>query len=198
LTAAQPLPIARRALLFLPLQLMVAGLSEAAPAGHENLEYRDGRLRWPSGSAIAAIGRSGVRTNKREGDGATPAGTYPLVSVYYRGDRIAPPASNLSAIPIKPDDGWVDDPADINYNRLVSLPYPASAEQMWREDGLYDVLAVIGYNVEPAIPGLGSAIFLHVAAPDFAPTAGCIAVEKEVLLGLLPLLGPGSTITIRS
>jgi L,D-peptidoglycan transpeptidase YkuD (ErfK/YbiS/YcfS/YnhG family) len=67
---------------------------------------------------------------------------------------------------------------------------------MWREDELYDALVVIGYNIEPVIPGAGSAIFLHVAAPDFAPTAGCIAVEKEILLGLLPLLGPGSKITI--
>jgi L,D-peptidoglycan transpeptidase YkuD (ErfK/YbiS/YcfS/YnhG family) len=99
---------------------------------------------------------------------------------------------------LAPNDGWVDEPTDPRYYRLVELPYPASAEEMWREDHLYDVLVVIGYNMEPVIPGAGSAIFLHVATPDFAPTAGCVAVSKEVLLGLIPLLGPGSTIMITS
>jgi len=97
---------------------------------------------------------------------------------------------------LAPNDGWVDDPTDTNYNRLVPLPYPASAEQMWRDDDLYDALVVIGYNLAPVIPGAGSAIFLHIATPDFAPTAGCVAVRKEVLLGLLTQLGPGSKITI--
>ena len=85
--------------------------------------------------------------------------------------------------PLAPSDGWVDDPADANYNRLVSLPYPASAEQMWREDDLYDALVVIGYNMEPVVPGAGSAIFLHIATPDFAPTAGCVAVRERYCLG---------------
>jgi L,D-peptidoglycan transpeptidase YkuD (ErfK/YbiS/YcfS/YnhG family) len=171
-------------------------LPAAAQTSYENLEYRAGRLRWSRGSAVAAVGRSGVKADKREGDGATPAGTYPLVSIFYRADRVAPPASALPVTPLVPNHGWVDAPGDPNYNRLVTLPYPASAEEMWREDGLYDTLVVIGYNLDPVVPGAGSAIFLHIATPDFAPTAGCVAVERSVLLGLLPLLGPGSTITI--
>jgi L,D-peptidoglycan transpeptidase YkuD (ErfK/YbiS/YcfS/YnhG family) len=186
----------RRGLLALAVQLMAGRLSEAAQTEYESLEYRDGRLHWSRGSAVAAVGRTRVKADKREGDGATPAGTYPLVSVLYRPDRITPPASHLPVSSLAPSHGWVDDPADANYNRLVSLPYPASAEQMWREDDLYDALVVIGYNMEPITPGAGSAIFLHIATPDFAPTAGCVAVNKEVLLGLLPLLGPGSAITI--
>ena len=149
-------------------------------------------------SSAAAVGRSGVKADKREGDGATPAGTYPLVSVLYRKDRVNLPMSHLPVRALAPNDGWVDEPADAKYNRLVELPYPASAEELWREDELYDVLVVIGYNLKPVVPGAGSAIFLHVATPDYAPTAGCIAVKKEVLLGLIALLGPGSTITIRS
>ena len=98
---------------------------------------------------------------------------------------------------LQPDDGWVDDPADSNYNRPVKLPYPASHEEMWLKDGLYDLVVVIGYNTDPVVPGRGSAIFLHVARPDFSPTAGCIAIGREVLAGLLGLLGPGSRITIR-
>jgi L,D-peptidoglycan transpeptidase YkuD (ErfK/YbiS/YcfS/YnhG family) len=176
---------------------MTACLAEAKLAAFSDLEYRDGRLRWSGGSAVAAVGRSGVRVDKREGDGATPAGVYPLLSIYYRPDRITPPP--LSQLPVNalaPDDGWVDDPGDANYNRLVTLPYPASAERMWRDDGLYDALVVIGYNMDPVLPGAGSAIFLHIATPDFAPTAGCVAVSRNVLLGVLPLLGPGSQITI--
>ena len=177
---------------------MAARLSKAAQTEYENLDYREGRLHWSRGSAAAAVGRAGVKADKREGDGGTPAGTFPLVSILYRKDRVQPPTSQLPVRPLAPNDGWVDEPSDPRYNRLVELPYPASAEQMWRDDGLYDALVVIGYNMEPVIPGAGSAIFLHVATPDFAPTAGCVAVSKDVLLGLLPLLGPGSTITIRS
>jgi L,D-peptidoglycan transpeptidase YkuD (ErfK/YbiS/YcfS/YnhG family) len=184
-------------LLALGVSFMAAHLSDAAEPEYENLEYRDGRLHWSQASAVAAVGRSGVKADKHEGDGATPAGAYPLGFVYYRPDRIAPPVSKLPVISLAPNDGWVDEPADANYNRLISLPYHASAEQMWRDDDLYDALVVIGYNMEPVVPGAGSAIFLHIAAPDFAPTAGCVAVKKEILLGLLPLLGPGSAITIR-
>ena len=190
--------VSRRGLLALAVPLMAARLSEAAQTEFENLDYREGRLHWSRGSAAAAVGRAGVKADKREGDGATPAGTYPLVSVLYRKDRVTPPTSRLPVRPLAPNDGWVDEPTDPRYNRLVELPYPASAEEMWREDDLYDALVVIGYNMEPVIPGAGSAIFLHVATPDFAPTAGCVAVNKAVLLGLIALLGPGSTITIRS
>ena len=193
---ARRVRVSRRGLLYLPVFLTAAHLSAAAQAEAENLEYRGGRLYWSGGSAAAAVGRSGVKADKHEGDGATPAGAYPLVSILYRPDRMAPPLSQLPVKPLAPSDGWVDEPADANYNRPVSLPYPASAERMWRQDDLYDALVVIGYNLEPVIPGAGSAIFLHIATPDFAPTAGCVAVEREVLLGLLPLLGPGSRIAI--
>jgi L,D-peptidoglycan transpeptidase YkuD (ErfK/YbiS/YcfS/YnhG family) len=188
--------VSRRGFLSFPV-LLSARVFAAAQTEGENLEYRDGRLYWSGGSAAAAVGCAGVKADKHEGDGATPAGTYPLVSILYRPDRVAPPRSQLPVKPLAPNDGWVDEPTDANYNRPVSLPYPASAEQMWRDDELYDALAVIGYNMDPVVPGAGSAIFLHIASPDFAPTAGCIAVQKQVLLGLLPLLGPGSKIAIK-
>jgi L,D-peptidoglycan transpeptidase YkuD (ErfK/YbiS/YcfS/YnhG family) len=162
-----------------------------------DLTYSAGRLSWPAGEAPAACGRGGVRPDKREGDGASPAGTFPLLHVFYRPDRLAPPPSGLMLTALRPSDGWVDDPADPQYNRLVSLPYPARHEKMWREDGLYDLVVAIGYNTDPPVPGRGSAIVLHVARPDFGPTEGCIAVARDVLAGLLGLLAPGSTITIR-
>jgi L,D-peptidoglycan transpeptidase YkuD (ErfK/YbiS/YcfS/YnhG family) len=100
-------------------------------------------------------------------------------------------------IALRPSDGWVDEPADPQYNRPVSLPYAASHEEMWRPDGLYDLVVPLGYNTDPPIPGRGSAIFLHIASPNFSPTAGCIAIARDPLLALLPMLGPGSTLTIR-
>lgn len=161
-----------------------------------DLVYRGGRLAWPGGSAPAACGRGGVRPDKREGDGASPQGSYPLLEAYYRPDRLAPPATGLPLTALRPEHGWCDDPGDPRYNRPVSLPCSARHEVMWREDELYDLVVVIDYNTDPPVAGLGSAIFLHVARPDFGPTAGCIAVEREVLAGLLPRLGPGSTIAI--
>src|SRR5689334_20906000 len=162
-----------------------------------DLVYRDGRLTWPGGAARAACGRGGVRADKREGDGASPQGTFPLVMAYYRPDRVAPPATGLELTALYPEHGWVDDPGDPLYNRPVLLPYKARHELMWREDALYDLVVVIGYNTDPPVPGRGSAIFLHVARSNFAPTEGCIAVARDVLAALLALIGPGSTITIR-
>ncbi len=180
------------------LALAAAGCAVIEPSADQNLEYRDGRLIWPEGAARAAIGRAGVANHKIEGDSATPAGCFPLVCGFYRADRVAAPYTRLPLRALVPSDAWVDDPGDRNYNRLVSLPYPGHTEAMWLDDPVYDLVVVIGYNMEPIIPGAGSAIFLHVAREDFAPTAGCIAVAKPVLIALLPLLGPGSTITIRA
>jgi L,D-peptidoglycan transpeptidase YkuD (ErfK/YbiS/YcfS/YnhG family) len=162
-----------------------------------DLVYEEGVLSWPGGAARAACGKAGVSTTKREGDHASPAGSFPLLRAFYRPDRLAAPKTALPLAALKPTDGWCDDPVDPNYNRLVALPYPASHEDLWRDDGLYDLIVVIGYNTDPVVPGKGSAIFLHCASPDFASTEGCIAVSRDVLVPLLGLLGPGSTITIK-
>lgn len=168
-----------------------------APVKPFALGYRDGNLSWPGGSTRAAAGEGGVRAAKQEGDGATPAGIFPLLGVFYRPDRLARPMTGLPASPIGKADGWVDDPDDPQYNRRVTLPYPARCERLWRRDGIYDLLVVIGYNTDPVVPGRGSAIFLHVARADFSPTLGCIAIERRELLRLVARLGPGSTISIQ-
>ena len=163
-----------------------------------DLVYEESVLSWPGGSARAACGKAGVVADKREGDHASPAGTFPLLRAFYRPDRLAAPKTALPLAALTPQDGWCDDPADPNYNRPVALPYPASHEDLWRDDGLYDVIVVIGYNTAPVVPGKGSAIFLHCASPDFAGTEGCIAITRETLVEVLALLGPGSTIAIRA
>lgn len=167
-----------------------------APIADAKLEYRGGWLSRRGGGVRAAAGRSGVVAHKVEGDGATPAGTFPLVAAFYRADRLPRPQTRLPLRPLAPSDAWVDDPADPNYNSLVSLPYPAHSEAMWLDDAVYDLVVVIGYNMAPVVPGAGSAIFLHIARPDFSPTAGCIAIARAALLELMPLLGPSSSITI--
>ncbi len=124
-----------------------------------------------------AIGHGGVRADKREGDGATPAGTLMLRGVLYRADRGPPPRAVVPVAPIAPEDGWCDDPAHRDYNRMVVLPHPGRHERLWREDPVYDVLGVLGWNDAPVERGRGSAIFLHVARPGFAPTEGCLALD---------------------
>lgn len=158
----------------------------------------DGFLVWPGGRARAAIGRAGLRTAeaKREGDGATPIGAWPLRRVLWRADRLAAPATRLPMAPLEPEDGWCDAPGDPNYNRPVRHPYPASAERLWREDRLYDVLAVLGYNDAPVRPGAGSAIFLHVAGDNYPSTEGCVAVALRDLRRVLAGAGPESRLII--
>jgi L,D-peptidoglycan transpeptidase YkuD (ErfK/YbiS/YcfS/YnhG family) len=150
-----------------------------------------GPLRLP-----CALGRAGIGTAKREGDGKTPRGRFRLGQLHYRGDRGPRPRTELPAKAITPQDGWCDDPRDRRYNRPVTWPYPASAEAMWRDDHLYDFVVEISWNVRPRIRGRGSAIFLHLARADFAPTAGCIAVRPKDMRRLLALLGPATTLSI--
>jgi L,D-peptidoglycan transpeptidase YkuD (ErfK/YbiS/YcfS/YnhG family) len=132
-----------------------------------------------------ALGRSGCRVMKREGDGATPVGRWTVREVLYRADRVLRPTTGLRVRAIHPQHGWCDAPDDRNYNRPVRHPYPASAERLWRQDRLYDVVLVLGHNDCPRLRGCGSAIFLHVAAPGYAPTAGCIALARGDLQRLL-------------
>lgn len=140
-----------------------------------------------------ALGRSGIRADKTEGDGATPVGRFPLRCVFYRGEL---PATRLPATAIRRDDGWCDAPDDIAYNRLVRLPYPASSEEMWRADHLYDRVLVIGHNDDPVVPGQGSAVFVHLAHDDWRPTQGCVAFARADLEEILGRLAPEDHVTI--
>ena len=145
----------------------------------------DGRLLFGQRVFRAALGAGGVRTDKREGDHATPVGLLPLRRVLYRADRLAPPRCAVPLEPLAPVDGWCDDPHDPAYNRMVRLPYAARHEALWREDAVYDVIGVLGWNDAPVRPGRGSAIFLHVARSDLAPTEGCVALPRADLLAVL-------------
>ena len=157
-----------------------------------------GVLLWPRGTARCALGRSGVRIEKREGDGATPAGAWPLRRVLFRNDRLAAPVTRLAVQSLTPRDGWCDDAFDPAYNRPVALPYPARHEKLWRADGRYDVIVVLGHNDDPPVAGKGSAIFLHVAGEDFGPTEGCVALALSDLLRLLADCAPDDTLRVET
>lgn len=175
-------------------QTLLETIEVRAPAGASV-----GRLGFGGRSFACALGRSGVVGDKKEGDGGTPAGRFRLRRVFYRPDRALAPFTDLPVAALTQADGWCDDPADPKYNQRVSLPYAASHEEMWRDDHLYDLLAVIGYNDDPIKPGAGSAIFLHVAGrgPDgLAATAGCVALALEDLRAILAFAGPETPIDI--
>jgi L,D-peptidoglycan transpeptidase YkuD (ErfK/YbiS/YcfS/YnhG family) len=143
------------------------------------------------------FGRSGVvpEADKREGDGASPVGEWPILAALLRPDRVVPMALALPWRWLRPDDGWSDGPADPAYNRPVRHPYRFSAERLWREDGLYDAIVVLGHNMGPPEAGRGSAIFLHCWR-EGATTEGCVALAKPDLLAVVPSIRPGDTLVI--
>lgn len=151
-----------------------------------------------------ALGKNGIVATKTEGDMKTPEGNFPLRTVYYRYDKLSKPIySQIPMMALLEEDGWCDDPDDQAYNQSVMLPYHASAERLWREDDLYDVIVILGHNDEPVDKGRGSAIFLHVAKElngehTFEGTEGCIALRKQDLLEILPILSPETTLTVKA
>ena len=156
----------------------------------------DGLARWGDRQFRCALGPAGPRSDKREGDGATPVGRFAFRYVLYRPDRLAAPRTSLPLRPLSPEDGWCDDPADPQYNKPVRLPYAGRHEELWRDDGVYDVIVVIGHNDDPPVPGQGSAVFLHVARPDYAPTEGCVALALADLLSVLSEAAPGDGVSV--
>lgn len=147
----------------------------------------EARIQLSHGVRRAALGRGSVRPLKREGDGGTPLGRLPFRLVLYRADRLSRPRTSLRVSAIRADDGWCDDPADRNYNRRVRLPQneQGGAEGLMRDDGLYDIVLVLGYNDRPRIKNRGSAIFSHLARDGYTPTEGCIALSRRDLLAVL-------------
>ena len=155
-------------------------------------EYAD----WGMGARRCAVGRGGIAKKLREGDGITPIGTWPLRRVLFRPDRLAVPVCALPVSPLSPQDGWCEAPDDADYNRLVRLPHRASTDSLWRQDHLYDVVVVVGYNDAPVIAGKGSAIFIHLARAEFTPTAGCVALALPDLLEALAQLRPDDRLVV--
>lgn len=161
--------------------------------------HPDGRFECGQKMLRCAIGRAGVlpAEQKREGDGASPAGAWAIRKVLYRPDQTpdgAPPQTALPTEPIARDDGWCDDPEDAAYNRPIKLPFAGSFEKMWRDDHLYDIVVVLGHNDDPPRPYKGSCIFMHLAKEGYLPTEGCVALAREDLEAVLREARPGDLV----
>lgn len=154
------------------------------------------RIAFAGIEAPCAIGRNGacLAARKREGDGCTPLGRWPVRAALLRPDRGIVPPARLPWRWLRGDDGWSDDPQDPVYNRPVFHPHGFSAEQLWRDDGSYDAIVVLGHNDNPPVGSAGSAIFLHMRGGE--ATAGCIAVDPPTMAQLLVVLAPGDTMDI--
>ena len=152
-----------------------------------NIEvYSNNKLVFDGKTYPCAIGKSGVYVDHREGDWSSPAGCFALRRVFWRPDKGGRPQTVLETREIKTDDGWCDDSNCESYNQLVKLPHKGSHENMSRpDDDLYDIVVELGHNDDPVVPGMGSAIFIHVARPAMTPTAGCVALKKSDLYEVL-------------
>jgi len=142
-------------------------------------------LSFKGRSFKCAVGKNGITNNKIEGDGCTPEGNYYISQIYYRKDKVVLPSSNIPAIAIAKNFGWCDDINSGSYNKIITFPFTPSAEILFRDDNIYDIVCVINYNQDPIIKNKGSAIFLHIAKQGYLGTEGCIALNKEDLISLL-------------
>jgi L,D-peptidoglycan transpeptidase YkuD (ErfK/YbiS/YcfS/YnhG family) len=170
----------------------ISGLLVRAKPGHRSRGWlMAGPLALP-----VALGRGGIKANKREGDGGTPRGTFRPRRLWWRADRLPRPRTQLPIRRIRTDDGWCENPRDRHYNRPVRLAPNYQGDRLWRDDRLYDLIVEIDHNTRPRVAGRGSAVFVHVARPGFTPTAGCVALKTEALLRLVARMSLRTRIVI--
>ena len=163
-----------------------------------SVEQSRGLLHFKGNNYKCALGKSGVRTEKKEGDGATPIGKFFLRRAFYRPDRLIAPRSELPINRLTPADAWCDDPNHYQYNQLVKKPFKGSHEELWRVDNLYDLIIVFGYNDNPPQPYKGSAIFIHCTTKEYKATKGCLGLILSDLLTILPEVSTNFTLDICS
>ncbi|MBY0273193.1 MAG: L,D-transpeptidase family protein [Alphaproteobacteria bacterium] len=155
-------------------------------------------LWWGETLLPCTWGRGGIREDKKEGDGATPIGTFPFRKVFYRADRLITPKTCLPLSPLSSQDGWCDDVADPAYNKHIQKPYKGRHEDLWRTDHVYDMILVVGHNDDPVVKGGGSAIFVHLRRPKSTPTDGCVALDLPDLLKILTEATPESCLIVEN
>jgi len=157
---------------------------------------KSGRLKYKNLKFKCALGKAGIGKKNIEGDNITPKGTYRIIQIYYRKDRIKKISSSFKLNKITKSMGWCDDPSSKKYNQLIRLPTKYSHEKLYQKNNIYDLLLVIDYNMNPVVVNKGSAIFIHVAKKKFTSTRGCIALQKKNLLNLLQNIKKNTQIKI--
>ena len=146
---------------------------------------KSGYLKYNDIKFKCALGKSGIGKKRIEGDNITPKGTFKIIKIYYRKDRIKKINSVFKIIEIKKDMGWCDDPESKKYNQLIKLPSKYRHEKLFRNDRIYDLMIVLNYNMSPVIKNKGSAIFIHIAKNNYNKTKGCIALKKKDLIEIV-------------
>lgn len=157
---------------------------------------KNGYLEYKGFKFRCALGRSGIKKKNKEGDNITPKGTYKILNIYYRKDRIRQIKSSIKKIKINKKMGWCDDTRSKYYNKQIKLPSKLGHEKLYRKDNIYDIVCVINYNINPTLKGKGSAIFLHIAKKKYQNTRGCIALRKNNLIKLISLIKKNTKIKI--
>jgi L,D-peptidoglycan transpeptidase YkuD (ErfK/YbiS/YcfS/YnhG family) len=157
---------------------------------------KSGYLKYNNLKFRCALGKAGVESRKQEGDNVTPKGTFKIVKIYYRSDRIKKISSKFRPIKITKNMGWCDDPNSKNYNQLIKLPTKYGHEKLHKKNNVYDLIVVLNYNMSPIIKNKGSAIFIHVAKKKYKKTAGCIALKKIHLLNLIKKIKKNTKVII--
>ena len=157
---------------------------------------KSGYLKYGNLKFKCALGKSGIGNKKIEGDKITPRGTFDIIKIYYRSDRIKKLSSKFRLIRITKKMGWCDDQKSKKYNQLIKLPTKYSHEILYRRDNIYDLIFVLNYNMKPTIKNKGSAIFIHVAKKNYKKTAGCIALKKCDLIFLVKEINKNTKVII--
>lgn len=157
---------------------------------------KSGYLKYKNFKFRCSLGKAGIGKKKIEGDNITPKGTFKIIKIYYRSDRIKKIKSKFKLIKIKKNIAWCDDPQSRNYNQLIKLPSKYSYENLFKKNNIYDLILVLNFNTNPIIKNKGSAIFIHVAKKNYKPTAGCIALKKNHLIKLVNNLKKNTVVKI--
>ena len=157
---------------------------------------KSGYLKYKNFIFRCALGKSGIKKKKQEGDNITPKGIFKITKIYYRQDKIKKIKTSIKKIKIIKHMGWCDDPRSIFYNKQIKLPSKFSYERLYRKDRIYDLVAVLNYNTNPVIKNKGSAIFIHIAKNNYRSTAGCIALKKGDLIKLLEIIKKDTKVKI--
>ena len=155
-----------------------------------------GYLKYKNFKFKCALGKYGINEKKKEGDKITPRGTYKVLNVYYRKDRIKKISSKFKLIKIQKNMGWCDDPDSKNYNQLIKIPTKFSYEKLFKSENTYDLIMVLNYNMRPIIKNKGSDIFIHVEKKNYKKTAGCIALKKKHLINLIQKINKRTKVVI--
>lgn len=161
-----------------------------------NIIVRGNRLEFTGKTYDCAVGKNGFTLDKKEGDLCCPVGEFELRKILYRADKNPAPESAMPVEAITENEGWCDAPEHPQYNQKVQLPFPASHEKLWRDDDLYDYIVILGHNDSPPEPNKGSAIFMHIAKPNYEGTEGCVALKKDDLLEVLAGVSADTKISI--